>query len=60
MPRRASARGMPTAQPIIIGSLDFFSGSVGAGALVDAGDVGVMTCVRTTVTIPAEPEERLV
>ena len=51
---------MPTAQPIIMGSLDFFSGSVGAGALVDAGDVGVMTCVRTTVTIPAEPEERLV
>lgn len=57
MPTRARARGTPTAQPIITGSLDFLSESVELGALVEAGDVGVTTSVRTTVTIPADPEE---
>jgi hypothetical protein len=59
MPRRARARGMPTAQPMMMGSLDFEDDGLGvAGGVVTAVAWGARTEVTTTVRTPSVPLER--
>ena len=58
---KAMATGIPTAQPMMRGSFDFFSSEVGEGALVlEDGGVKVVTCVEMRVVTPSAPEETLV
>lgn len=52
MPMRASARGMPTAQPTMTGRFDFFEDW---GSSVEGSEVGVSTLVIMTVETPAVP-----
>lgn len=59
MPRRARASGMPRAQPMMMGSLDFLEGE-GEGSVGVLVGGGVVTTVRITVTMPVLSVERLV